>query len=74
MGMIIATMLGAVIIQYWGWPSVFYVFGALGIVWFILWCLLCYSDPESHPYITDEEKHYLAETIGSTKRDKVRVE
>ena len=31
----------------------------------------CYSDPSSHPFITDEERDYLAETLGQTERSKV---
>lgn len=71
--MIIANVLGGIIVQFWGWPSVFYVFGILGIVWFVIWCLICFSDPESHPFITEEERDYLAKTIGSTQRDKVTI-
>ncbi|XP_046660055.1 putative inorganic phosphate cotransporter isoform X3 [Homalodisca vitripennis] len=70
LGMIIATSLGGIIIQYDGWESVFYVFGTVGLVWFIIWCLICYSDPASHPFISEEEKSYLAETIGGVERDK----
>ncbi|KOB79399.1 MFS sugar transporter-like protein [Operophtera brumata] len=47
------------------WESVFYLFGSIGILWFILWALLCYNDPESHPYISDKEKKYLEEALGS---------
>lgn len=32
---------------------------------FILFqALLCYNDPESHPYISDKEKKYLEEALG----------
>ncbi|XP_054282826.1 putative inorganic phosphate cotransporter isoform X2 [Macrosteles quadrilineatus] len=71
LGMIIATSLGGIIIQYTAsWASVFYVFGLVGVVWFVIWCLVCYNDPASHPFITEEERAYLEETIGCTKRDK----
>lgn len=69
--MIVANSFGGILVQFWGWPSVFYVFGFFGIVWFVVWCLICFSDPESHPFITEEERAYLAETIGATHRDKV---
>jgi MFS transporter, ACS family, solute carrier family 17 (sodium-dependent inorganic phosphate cotransporter), other len=32
--------------------------------------LLCYSDPESHPFISDKEKEYLMQELGSLERDK----
>lgn len=31
---------------------------------------LCYSDPESHPFITDKEKTYLQKELGQLERDK----
>ncbi|XP_065062832.1 sialin-like [Rhopilema esculentum] len=42
-----------------GWPSAFYVFGVLGIIWFIFWCLFVSSSPETHPMISTEERHYI---------------
>ncbi|XP_039429753.1 putative inorganic phosphate cotransporter isoform X1 [Culex pipiens pallens] len=53
-----------------GWSSVFYFFGGLGIFWFVLFTLLCYSDPESHPFISDKEKAYLKQEMGVLSRDK----
>nr|XP_023026033.1 putative inorganic phosphate cotransporter isoform X2 [Leptinotarsa decemlineata] len=48
------------------WASVFYVFGAGGIIWFIVWVLICYSDPETHPFISDEEKMYLKKELDTS--------
>jgi MFS transporter, ACS family, solute carrier family 17 (sodium-dependent inorganic phosphate cotransporter), other len=31
---------------------------------------LCYSDPESHPYISDNEKNYLKRELKQLSRDK----
>ncbi|CAH0701277.1 unnamed protein product [Spodoptera exigua] len=45
------------------WANVFYVFGGLGIIWFIFWVLLCYSTPNSHPFISEEEKNFLNKNI-----------
>ncbi|GBM03547.1 Sialin [Araneus ventricosus] len=38
-----------------GWPSVFYVFGSLGCIWFILWAVLVSETPDSHPSISKNE-------------------
>lgn len=38
-----------------GWPSVFYVFGALGCIWYIFWFILIYETPDYHPTISKEE-------------------
>lgn len=37
---------------------------------FSLQTLLCYNDPESHPFIKEEEKEYLRKEMGSLQRDK----
>ncbi|CAL1294844.1 unnamed protein product [Larinioides sclopetarius] len=42
-----------------GWPSVFYVFGAFGCVWFIFWVLFVYENPSQHPSISKEELLYI---------------
>lgn len=49
------------------WASVFYFFGVLGILWFILFSLLCYSTPDTHPFISDSEKKFLSKELGKSK-------
>ncbi|XP_023014997.2 sialin [Leptinotarsa decemlineata] len=39
-----------------GWASVFYVTGAVGIAWSILWFLLIADSPAQHPRISMEER------------------
>ena len=41
------------------WQSVFYVFGALGVLWFVAWCFLVYDGPEVHPMISEGEKAFI---------------
>ncbi|XP_045101269.1 uncharacterized transporter slc-17.2-like [Portunus trituberculatus] len=54
-----------------GWPSVFYVFGGLGVIWAIPWFLLIHDLPEHHPRISDAELQFILEHRHYTKRDKV---
>ncbi|XP_046394163.1 putative inorganic phosphate cotransporter isoform X1 [Ischnura elegans] len=71
MGTIIGTALGGPLITKWGWESVFYFFGVVGILWFIAWCTLCYSTPQSHPWISTEELAYLEKEIpAQTKKQR----
>jgi len=42
-----------------GWPSVFYVCGITGCVWYVFWILLFRSSPEFDPFITKEELAYI---------------
>lgn len=48
-----------------GWPLCFYLFGGLGIVWFIAWIFLVYDTPQSHPRICQQELEYIKWTIGT---------
>ncbi|KAJ2946187.1 hypothetical protein O0L34_g5121 [Tuta absoluta] len=41
------------------WKYVFFFFGGFGLLWFVLWSLLCYSTPNTHPYISKKELAYL---------------
>ncbi|GFO01841.1 vesicular glutamate transporter 2 [Plakobranchus ocellatus] len=47
-----------------GWPSVFYVFGGLGCLWFIAWMLLTSNTPAEHSRISSSEREYIESSIG----------
>lgn len=53
-----------------GWPSVFYVFGILGVIWGIPWFLLAHDLPEHHPRISSSELQYILTHRNYVKRDK----
>jgi ACS family sodium-dependent inorganic phosphate cotransporter len=67
MGHTMACALGAAlslpvcgyIIAYLGWPSVFYITGALALVWSILWFYFVYDSPRQHPRISDTERESI---------------
>ncbi|XP_062581343.1 sialin-like [Saccostrea cucullata] len=48
-----------------GWPSVFYVFGAIGCVWFVIWMLVVHDTPAEHPRISREERNYIEASVGT---------
>ncbi|KAI5652005.1 major facilitator superfamily domain-containing protein [Phthorimaea operculella] len=54
------------------WANVFYFFGGFGVLWFIFWSILCFSTPNTHPYISDEELKYLNEHVTSADTSSVR--
>lgn len=69
-GTILGTAVSGVLLDYFdGWESVFYFFGIMGALWFVVFMLICYKDPESHPFIKEEEKEYLIREMGALKRD-----
>ena len=42
-----------------GWPSVFYMLGGVGILWFLLWSALMSSSPQSSKWISDDEISFI---------------
>lgn len=52
-----------------GWPLCFYVFGGLGLVWFVFWLVLVYDSPRTHPRICEQEKAFILESTGELLDD-----
>ncbi|KAK7118824.1 hypothetical protein R3I94_022356 [Phoxinus phoxinus] len=65
-GAVIAMPLAGILVQYSGWPSVFYVYGSFGIFWYLFWVLVSYESPAAHPTITAEERKYIEDAIGES--------
>ncbi|XP_014223284.1 sialin-like [Trichogramma pretiosum] len=63
LGAIGATTLSGIILKHYSWPIVFYFFGGVGLLWYVLWLVLCYNDPEEHPFISKRETAYLREAL-----------
>ncbi|KAI0237934.1 Sialin [Lamellibrachia satsuma] len=49
-----------------GWRAVFYIFGILGCVWYVVWSLVVYDTPAKHPHISAAELHYIESRVGAT--------
>lgn len=49
MGTLAAVSTTPVIALTWGWPAVFYIFGAVGFIWFAFWWRLASDRPAIHP-------------------------
>ncbi|KAE9524732.1 hypothetical protein AGLY_014782, partial [Aphis glycines] len=54
------------LIASFGWESVFYVSGGLGLLWAICWILLVYDTPAKHPTISIRERTYIENCLGKT--------
>jgi len=54
------------LIATFGWESVFYVSGGLGLLWYICWILLVYDTPAKHPTISIRERTYIENCLGKT--------
>ncbi|XP_065844106.1 sialin-like [Oscarella lobularis] len=45
------------------WPSVFYVFGCLGLVWWVTWLFFAFNSPAKHPRIDISERIHIETKI-----------
>ncbi|CAH1266855.1 SLC17A5 [Branchiostoma lanceolatum] len=59
LGTVFSLPISGLLCDRFGWPSVFYAFGALGCVWFVLWMLMVHNTPEEHPRISYVEREYI---------------
>ncbi|KAK3885569.1 hypothetical protein Pcinc_010235 [Petrolisthes cinctipes] len=50
-----------------GWPSVFYVFGVLGVVWGLAWFVLIVDSPSRHPRISLQERNHILRHCNHSK-------
>ncbi|XP_074641028.1 sialin-like [Tubulanus polymorphus] len=46
-----------------GWPSIFYILGALSLIWCILWLALVSDCPTAHRRISKIEKAYIVQSL-----------
>jgi ACS family hexuronate transporter-like MFS transporter len=67
LGAVIAPPLIAAVVLWQGWRWVFFITGALGFVWVIVWLLL-YDLPGRHKRITAEERSYLDSHLSTVPR------
>ncbi len=44
-----------------GWQSVFYIFGSMGIIWFVWWVKKASSNPFEDPRISEEEEAFITQ-------------
>eukprot|EP00879_Flechtneria_rotunda_P026780 GHRR01028604.1.p1 GENE.GHRR01028604.1~~GHRR01028604.1.p1 ORF type:complete len:406 (+),score=128.53 GHRR01028604.1:292-1509(+) len=58
-GSIAGLALSPAMIAAMGWPSVFYIFGSLGIVWYSCWSSRAASTPADDTSISKAEKAYI---------------
>ncbi len=55
LGTVFALVVTPLIVQAWGWQWAFYLFGLVGVIWFLFWQRLVTATPETHEQIAPEE-------------------
>ena len=70
-GTVISMPASAYLATELGWPSVFYVFGAIALVWYVFWCFFVSESPIDDPRISQDELEYIKHSLGNVeaKRD-----
>lgn len=59
LGTLFALSVTGWMVDRYGWPSVFYVFGAAGGVWALFWFTRTYDNPAQHPRLAEGEAELL---------------
>jgi len=54
-----------------GWPSVFYLFGVLGILWFLVWIPFVSNEPALDPTISTYERDYIESSLALSTADDI---
>ncbi|KAL0109228.1 hypothetical protein PUN28_014367 [Cardiocondyla obscurior] len=70
LGTVISILLTGLLAANLGWESIFYVEGALCLIWCIFWWLMIADSPEEQTrFMTQEEKNYIVTTLGGHKKN-----
>ncbi|MBC3757036.1 MFS transporter [Hyunsoonleella sp. SJ7] len=59
LGAAFALPLVAYLIDAWGWRNIFYFFGAIGIIFAVVFYWAFRNKPEDHPGLSEAEKEYI---------------
>ncbi|MEP7237021.1 MAG: MFS transporter [Ferruginibacter sp.] len=59
LGSVISAPIIAILFYKIGWQGTFVAIAVLGILWLIPWLVINKGTPDKHPWITEEEQHYI---------------
>ncbi len=75
LGSVFALLATPWIVMHYGWEVSFYLFGAVGFVWWIVWHRYAAATPESHSKISAEELEVIKgedEVLADTPQPKIK--
>jgi len=58
-GGIVSPPLLALLAVFMGWKAIFVVIGLVGLLWLVPWLIIYKSKPETHPWLTEDERNYI---------------
>jgi ACS family hexuronate transporter-like MFS transporter len=59
LGAVISAPLIATLYLLVGWKATFVIIAVLGLLWILPWWIINRSDPQQHPWISEEERKYI---------------
>jgi len=62
LGTVFALVVTPIIVEKLGWEWAFYLFGAVGVLWFLLWQVSVTARPQNHPAVSPAELATIEET------------
>ncbi len=71
LGTVFALVLTPIIVQSLGWQWAFYLFGAVGLVWFIFWYRMVTARPELHSDMSPGELSYIQSGSTTTTEEAI---
>lgn len=71
LGTALQLMVSGFIADYWGWPAIFYINGALGAVWVVIYVFLGSDSPQKSKMIGNVERLYIQTSLGQIGGQKV---
>ncbi|XP_022813804.1 putative inorganic phosphate cotransporter [Spodoptera litura] len=72
LGTSIQLLVSGFIIQHWGWPTIFYVNGTCGTIWFAFYMYFGSDSPQKSNLISIEEKHYILSSMQVFEESKLK--
>jgi len=63
MGTLSALPLSGEIATWFGWRTIFWAYGSVGMAWCTTWWIVVYDSPAQHPSITDAEQQYITSSL-----------
>ncbi|XP_055346973.1 sialin-like [Paramacrobiotus metropolitanus] len=70
-GMVLTLAVSGYLANFWGWASIFYLFGVSACIWFVLWIFFVYDTPFVHPYISEDELQLITKDTRKKSNEKV---
>ncbi|XP_076245083.1 major facilitator superfamily transporter 9 isoform X1 [Calliopsis andreniformis] len=67
-GTVFAMPVAGLMAEHLGWSSVFYIFGAAGLVWFFFWWIIVKDRPEDDPWMSKAELEYIKSSLGASEK------